>query len=166
MNATPWKGSGPTKGGAGKRTANKSPSCSSKVTIYKRAVQQLAPEIGEQIDQFIAATRTATEVDCNKTDSRKVSSSSEELMDTSDEIEVNNLSGMRFTLISDKSQEMARERTPQEIAEKSKARVYEPAGMVNQIQLSFQNSALELLNMDNDYQMVDTHVDEGLKKRY
>ena len=46
-------------------------SSTSEVTIYKRAVQQLAPYLEERIDQFVTETRKEVEV----SNQRKVSSS-------------------------------------------------------------------------------------------
>ena len=53
----------------------------SEVTIYKRAVQQVAPDLDAQIEQYISNVRKSSE------DNRNKSSSFEELMDTSDESE-------------------------------------------------------------------------------
>ena len=58
-----------------------SPSSTSEVTIYKRAVPQLPPEINQQLNQLIVGTRA----EVNSENSWKVSSSSDELMDMSDE---------------------------------------------------------------------------------
>ena len=55
-------------------------SCESEVTIYKKAVQQVAPDLDVQIEQFICNVRRSAEDKNNK-----ANSSSEELMDTSDE---------------------------------------------------------------------------------
>ena len=55
-------------------------SSTSEVTIYCRAVRQLAPQLEDQINNFITEVREKDSTDL----SRKISSSSEELMDTSD----------------------------------------------------------------------------------
>ena len=66
---------------------------SSDVTIYKHVVKQLAPELESQIDKFVSDTRKSLSVALEEGDAtpvhRKISSSSDELMDTSDETEFN-----------------------------------------------------------------------------
>ena len=150
-------------------------SSTSEVTIYKRAVRQLAPELEEQIDQFIADTRKSdVGIPPPANQTRKVSSSSEELMDTSDEIEINNGQGLNFSLISAAAKVQEKERLaepPQQEhsdemireAERSKAQVFDTTGrdMTNSIMCR----PMDLIAMDNDYQMVDTHLDESLKRK-
>ena len=59
---------------------------SSEVTIYRQAVQQVTLEIESQIDQFINEARQTSQQ--HKDQPRKISSSSDELMDTSDEMDL------------------------------------------------------------------------------
>ena len=65
------------------------------MTIYKRAVQQIAPQVEEQIDQFICDARTNINGNGDKSLPQvgmaqcKDSSASEELMDTNDENDLN-----------------------------------------------------------------------------
>ena len=62
---------------------------SSEVTIYKRAIEQIASQLNDKIENFIQQTRQETTTQQNG--SRKVSTSSEEFMDTSDEtMEIDN----------------------------------------------------------------------------
>ena len=78
---------------------------SSEATIYKRAIQQIAPELEEQIDTFINnARRQSQDRECEgmgkKADvsNRKISTSSEEFMDTSDELEGGNVNNVENPL--------------------------------------------------------------------
>ena len=67
----------------GKKGKTKAPTCassSSEATIYRHAVKQMVPELHEKIDKLIEEGRQSV--------SRKVSSSSEELMDISDKTEL------------------------------------------------------------------------------
>ena len=72
----------------GKSKAIESRYSSSEETIYKRAVQQVAPDLDKQIDEFIAKARISAAENDNVT-SRKFSSSSEDMFDTSDETDGN-----------------------------------------------------------------------------
>ena len=67
-----WQPPQPSRKKQGKALA--SLASSSEVTVYKRAVQELAPQLGEQIDKFISDTRKSTEDNC------KVSYFSDEVM--------------------------------------------------------------------------------------
>ena len=139
----------------------------SEVTIYKRAVRQIAPQIEDQITDFISEIR-GQDVQDTSEPSRKVSSSSEELMDTSDESPNNFQSFVahRQPNFDDQDQEMEVEKSVEEMtrerildAEKNKPVMYEVPGKSN-IVLSDNTLA-----MDNDYQMIDAHVDETMRKR-
>ena len=162
-----------SKAKAGKCALNVSPSVTSEATIYKQAVQQLAPELGEQIEQFIADARAEIDNGQTANNQRKVSSSSDELMDTSDQFEVNNLQGLKLILGPNEGKKaQLPEQTPQEHAdemvrngEKSKARVYDMPGRDFSNNTTTSLGMLNLLAIDNDYQMVDAHVDENLKKK-
>ena len=131
---------------------------SSEATIYKRAVRELAPELEEQIERFIIDTRKAeTPQAC------KVSYSSDELMDTSDELETN-LANVHLVTGSATKPPKTPVLSPEERAdqvirdsEKTKTTMYEVKGKnncnLNQIAL-----------MDNDYQMIDAHVEDSFKR--
>ena len=54
----------------------------SKMTIYRKAVQTIAPEINGEIEAYLNRVRTQT---VESDTSQKISSSSDELMDVSDE---------------------------------------------------------------------------------
>ena len=142
---------------------------SSEVTIYKRAVQEIAPELEEQIDHFISVNRkTPVKRGGDYEKGRKASSSSEELMDTSDEVEMN-LNNIRF--FADPLPEPERmeveevdpEQRAREIVrdhEKSKATMYEITGK------DYSNvKPSSIAEMDNNYQMIDAHLEESVRKK-
>ena len=108
-------------------------SSTSEVTIYKKAVQQLAPEMSDQIDKFI---NEASLNAINFTgEGRKVSTSSEEFMDTSDKLNVLNgqfsipdpqeVANKPEKTLEGKADNMIRE------TEKSCAWLYDVPGMLN-----------------------------------
>ena len=148
-------------------------SSASEVTIYKRAVQQIAPELEEQIDVFVANTRRSVEEEDRvgpKDPHRKVSSSSEELMDISDET-CDTISplivGDRDAMPPAKAKVMKQvlPKTTEELAyeqkreaEMSRARIFEVEGK----DISVIN---HIVQIDNDYQMIDAHIDEVLRKK-
>ena len=144
---------------------------SSEVTVYKRAVEQAAPELDKQITDYITSVRLTT--DQLPVTPRKDSSTSDELMDISDETDANsNLiadpmgaqqlnAGATVAVAgpSNKTSEKTAEEQVNQIildAEISKAKMLQVPGRVNY------NSILE---MDNNYQMIDAHIDEVLKNK-
>ena len=142
-------------------------SSQSEATIYKRAVHQLAPELKEQIDLLVNNTRKSVEqgMGISPPAQRKNSSSSDELMDTSGETG-------NFSLIAEvTSHEQTKKKTVEEKvddivrdAECSRARMYDVEGkLLNSplINRDFQNIAL----IDNDYQMIDAHLEETVKNK-
>ena len=132
----------------------------SEVTVYTRAVPMSSQLIG--IDKMLDEARSLA-----ATNVRKLSSSSEEeAMDTSDEADVHlvsdgvvagNSNDPQFRMFPEPEKKIpSAGKTVEDIvrnAEISKARMYEVPGTVN-IQL-----------IDQDYQMIDVHVDETLRKR-
>ena len=130
----------------------------SEVTIYKRAFKQIAPELEQQIDKFVAETHEGT----TSGPSRKgVSSSSEELMDISDETADFNVEPLTF--VGKANQPNVTEKTPEERAdemvreaEKSRAQMFDIPG---------KQDGCNIIDIDNDYQMIDSHIDEGLKHK-
>ena len=136
----------------------------SEATVYKRAVQQFEPMLNQQIHNYIESVRSSL--------NQNVSSSSEEPMDTSDEsgqalvIDANNLSDLREANTSrgdgnQQEETVSQEQYAEQIikdSEKSKARLYEVPGKV----LNFAQSAAQ---MDEDYQMIDTHVDDTTRRK-
>ena len=175
----------------GKRNNNLTTSVgpsNSEVTIYKRAVQQIAPDLEEKIDQFINDAHLSQTEDS----SRKVLSSSEELMDTSDELNINNQSGeyvrqenpefsgnIDYTSLNEPPVKFFTEpevvEDPMQVAqeqademyresERLKARVYEITGRGKTNPDSVTNNKVnEIALMDNNYQMLDNHVDDILR---
>ena len=133
-------------------------SSASEVMIYKRAVQQLAPELEEQIDTFV--NNACKSVDKNSPPiKRKISSSSEECLDISDETD--------NILLAFAGNKQPKDKTPKEVAEDSvresenqQARMYKIEGRSATL-LNIQNIVL----MDNNYQMIDSHVDNHLKRK-
>ena len=68
-------------------------SSASEVTIYKKVIRQVDPELESKIEQLLNNSRKqfSEETDANPSEKRKVSYSSNEMMDTSDEtVELNN----------------------------------------------------------------------------
>ena len=161
----------------------------SEVTVYSRAVKSVGTQefgtdsvnnINDRLNQFLLNVREET------ADSRKISSSSEELMDTSDEsagMPTNNLNESvsvphrrDAAPTNDVNPDESRNRTiprgnvratgtdrrdvPQDLAlvldaEQHKATMYEVPGKIKAI------TSL----IDEDYQMIDAHIDETLKKK-
>ena len=149
----------------------------SEVTIYKRAVELEKGKDGgaskqqDKINQFIANVRNNTAIPVSG--EQKLSSSSDEMMDTSDERENTQLSnyfaGEVITMAMpgrsddpDFGMEPEPRKTPEDhaaeiikSAERSKARMYEVPG----------RSSISVSKIDEDYQMVDAHVDEAMRCR-
>ena len=135
----------------------------SEVTIYRGAVRQVLPVTGDKIDKFLNNARESEE-------RRNISSSSEELMDTSDESEL--AANNSQLLFVDGSQALNQwghnDRTPEEKAqdvirdaEQSKAHLLDVPGK------NLENLTLlpqDILTMDNDYQMIDAHLDENMHR--
>ena len=147
----------------------------SETTIYKRAVRQEVPRMENKIEQFISDTRKVVE----KNLSGKNSTSSEEMMDTSDE--GGNVTLLHTEYIVDneagpskdhrfssqpkqaKTPLTAEEEADQMVrdAERSKARLLEVPSEYDHL-ASLQ---LNISMMDQDYQMLDSHVEDQLKKK-
>ena len=140
-----------------------SPSCTSEVTIYRRAVPQLPPEKNQQLNQLIVGTRA----EVNSENSWKVSSSSDEIMDTSDKNDL----GFIVDTGGDKRPK-EKEDSPLSQAdelirdvEKSSARIYDMAGKdIESVHQLFSN-VTDIAVMDNNYQMIDVHIDDVLRKK-
>ena len=130
----------------------------SEVTIYKRAVKQIAsPEVNQQVECFVNQARLNLEM------GRKSSSSDE--MDTSEEDLQQRFNENPF-VGKVKENKQNKEITPQQHADnlvreakKAKARMYEVPGK------DYIDANLNVSQIDEDYQMIDSHVDESLKKR-
>ena len=153
-------------------------SSSSEATIYQRAVPRIVPDMNYQIEQFIEGVRLEQSL------GRKRSNSSEDtVMDTSDELDNNHMLNtsniVQFgNLITDQELMTTDHVTPvrqgtgnpkltqQEQVDQiikdsgnSKARLYEAPGKV--VILTSNNA----IDMDLDYQMIDSHIDEILQKK-
>ena len=141
---------------------------SSEITLYKRAVPinsgreiSFNPELDQQIDQLLNQTRLQAG------EKHNTSSSSEDFIDTSDEnIQVDNNS----QYISDMTEKtQPKPATPKRVAnnlstegnaakmiqeaEKARATMFEVPGKYNTSQI------------DEDYQMIDSHLDDSLKHK-
>ena len=153
----------------------------SEITIYQRAVKQVNPHIDEQIDSLLRQTR----LDGGANNS----SSSEELMDTSDEatnnqIDLNMSQGLNIPLVpgtvaevnpgptADKpktAEEIAKEQSAKLVveAEQQKGNMYEVPGNI----LNFPSESIGLTvtasvsQIDQDYQMIDSHIEEPLRRK-
>ena len=147
-------------------------SVSSVTTVYQNAVPYVNTT---SADMFQLGRRQVR---------RKESSSSDDFVDTSDEnLEISPnttrivnrfIAGIRDevpgTSISDQNRHQQKEPTPEERAaeliveaEQSRARMYEVAGELNKFEGLNLNKHSML--MDEDYQMIDAHLDETLKKK-
>ena len=170
------------------RKVNDETDGNSEVTIYTRAVPMVgqlnndAPENVRysvvEIEKFLCNMRNGKEVV-----NRKVSTSSEEMMDTSDECELTEVDNRNFCVVTGKETEVevsvkpwcsddpayaARAmpqwptKTPEQHAddvicnaECSKAGMYQVPGRSQSITAC----------IDEDYQMIDAHIDDSLRKK-
>ena len=161
--------------GNNKKQGKESIASSSEVTIYKRVVKQLDPKLDVQLEKLLNSVREETK----DNQGRKVSYSCDEIMDTNDEDNVKLLNNS-FAEISTENQEVGIEPEepmqpmPEEIAvqvikdaERSKARMFELPGR-SIVQHSSQDSPpvcnYSVSSIDEDYQMINAHVDEAVKK--
>ena len=133
---------------------------SSEATNYRRAVQELAPQLEDQIEKFIDQAHKSEPLQA-----RKVLYSSDELMDTSDELEVA-MGNITFVAgdaagppeapvvpsPKDRANEVIRS------SELAKAKMYEVKG-------KHTSETTNIAAMDNDYQMIDAHIEEGMKRK-
>ena len=138
----------------------------SETTIYKQAISQDKPSMDCQIEQFISQVR-------NDTLQRKVSSSSEEFMDTSGEsvhamiLDTSVIAGAAGGIQDEShkgigSQEQTANSELQanyiiKEAERSKAHLFDMPGK-NPL---FRSTT----EMDEDFDMIDAHVDEAMKRK-
>ena len=156
------------------KTANTVDSVS-EVTIYKRAVKQLDPNLDEQIEQLLQQTRLE-----NKW---KESSSSDDFIDTSDET-INETLLPTSASISDRVRDLVTNNKPTKATEQehsdkiileveqAKGCMYEVPGREPNL-IQYFDATQSNLNpvvpsvsqIDQDYQMVDSHVEEGLKRK-
>ena len=156
--------------GKSKGQGRNSTSCSSEITIYKRVVRSLDPNLETQLDDLLGKVRA------ENASKRKVSYSSDENMDTSDETigavsnELNLVDKPQLGRSADPAyamepqQNLLREgkSTDEQAndivkeAEHARAHMFEVPGELASLNVSV---------MDQDYQMIDTHVDESFKKK-
>ena len=159
----------------GKSSITQSKSCPLEVMIYRKAVKQAAPQLGDQIEKLLnkAWLNVTNDGKVSNAENRRRSSSDEQ-MDTSDESDLN-LNIQSFldniqhdgavpsTSRGDEEEKQEPEKTPDELAselivgvEKAKARMFEVSGKVDQ---------LTIAQIDEDYQMIDAHIDVALRKK-
>ena len=137
---------------------NKSPS---ELTVYRRAIPSIPlvqpQNMNQQIEAFIGNVRESVDK------GRKISTSSEEAFNTSDE-SVNAallINSCNIVDDQDASPEVTAEEQAEDLirtAEKSRARLFEVPGKTD----LYANS-LSTASMNEDYQMIDSHIDEGIK---
>ena len=155
----------------GKNMSKRVNHCRSEVTIYKRAVAMPSEETSteRQIDDFLNQSRgnlVEPIMVWDDRQQRKVSFSSEEFMDTSDETVPEVVITDNHMYIPDKvrpyiDNNKGTELTPEEQvdhlireAEASKARMYDIPG-----------KHLNIYQIDEDYQMIDSHIEESIKQK-
>ena len=131
--------------------------CLSEITVYRPAVQVVNNSLNDQIDDLLNRTRKN---EVSMVEKRKVSLSSEDFMDTSDEIGDNNNSPMN---ISDPKEKEVKLPSPEyqaakliQDAENSRARMFDVPG---------KDLALSAQLIDEDYCMIDSYVDKSFKKK-
>ena len=150
----------------------------SEITIYKRAVEQIPqPGIEQQIKNFIQDVRGGNVTPIGQT--KRISSSGDEMMDTSDEsdlaaliqptfiadtsdrAEAGTSNDHRFSSEPAKSQEELADEMIKE-NERRKAHLYSVPG--KGISHSLVTSPVsDVSQIDQDYQMLDSHIDESVK---
>ena len=166
---------------------NSAEHCESEVTLYKRAVRQVAPNLENQIDSFINNIRNKVG---KSAEHRKHSSSSDELMDTSNECEsaalIDNNSFVgdagpskdgHFNM-SAHVEKTAEEQVADSFiwqAEKSKAKLLgvsgtnyfakEVSNTNEQHNVQAATPFLNVAHMDEDYQMIDSHIEEAIREK-
>ena len=137
-------------------------SSNSETTVYQRAVPisldgtvvhtNQSNKTDEKINEFISQVRVESQ------ENRKISTSSEEFMDTSDEYDY--FSGVQLgTSEFGATPRKTTEEHAQEIicnAEKAKAQMYPVPG---------KHEVLDIAKMDQNYQMIDAHIDPGLRRK-
>ena len=168
MARTPAKGKSQSSktGNVTTQSANARLGCESELTIYKNAVPLQSKGINEQIEQFIEETRRKSKV------IRKESSSSDEMMDISDEsmnailIDSNVIATGNAgvsTLAKEDDQALVKAAQGQAAdelikeSERSRARLLDIPGR-NEFNLN-------TIQMDEDYHMIDAHIDEVLRRK-
>ena len=156
------------KTGKGSNETNNLASMSD-VTIYKRAVQQLVPGLEQQIDKYVQNVRKSVEVEDQLNNQHKISSSLDNL-NSSDESALANMRVFAGVAVLPKkgNGKVAAETSPEEQTdqllldvEQSKARMLEIEGKKLHTLPNIQNIAL----MDNNYQMIDAHVEGESEKK-
>ena len=142
------------------------------ITIYRWAVRTLDPNLGMKIDELLNKSQGEV-MEANK------NSSSDDNMDTSDELidvlnqtnlaKVSNIAEPVPGTSGEPTRVYKKEKIPEEQVEllikeakRLKAHMFEMPGMNNYD--TFQ-SLVSVSQIDEDYQMVDGHIEEGLKKK-
>ena len=154
--------------------------CASETTVYHKAVPRMVPDVDVQINQFIADVQNNLPQKERNTreDHRKLSNSSDEVfLDISEESEDDNnakicnlilgkLDGIANTdkarpgpsgyktpaKADDQAEEVIKE------AESSKVKLYKVPGKEVDLIKYYNTNSIAL--MDNEYQMIDLHLDE------
>ena len=170
------------------------PDNASEVTVYKKAVRQLNPELDLQIENLLQQTHLESN------GNRKESSSSNEFLDTSDKGINGNLlitqqrlteSQYHFPIISDArvqqpsltvkektTQPSAQEQADKMVlnAERSRGHMFEVPGkifdqslghtqQINQVEVPLPAvPSVSIFQIDQDYQMIDLHLDDNLRR--
>ena len=144
--------------GKGKQTAKEQPS---EVTVYRKAVKQIGVSGNEQTDMGNKIIEFISQIRQEGDGNRNVSTSSEEMMDTSDESDFIVGAEPEPGCSSDPAYGMEPRKTTEDFAEeiikegeKGKPQVYSLLGKSADTNL-----------IDQDYQMIDAHVDETMRQK-
>ena len=157
-------------------------SSASEITIYKRAVQQLDPNLGAKIEDLLNKSRMEVDKNCGRISFSSDENDNDQVVTSDDSLNSLNRSGVILKEYDDNIvvdmprgqpdvqpgtsgegavMQQQRSNTPEEHidnvirdAERSKARIREVPG---------RNFSVHLI--DEDYQMIDAHVDESLKRK-
>ena len=165
-------------------------STTSEVTIYRNAIRQIDPGLESKIDRLLQVTRSGVEAihdpAHNFEQKRKVSYSSDELMDTSDEtVELNNHDAINSfvenaqavgmvdpppALVPQEAIVGPSRPTPEEQAENiiknselSRAHILEVPGKDDPCLII--QSPVNVSMIDENYQMINAHIENSMRKR-
>ena len=143
---------------------NKSMDCTasstSEATIYRQAVQYIALDLDSKIEELL--NKTCAE----SVQKHKVSYSSDENMDTSDETVESDFNNLLINQSIVDAAPGPSCKTPEDQvirdAEKGKERMFKVPGRTP---IYFETVSQSVSLMDEDYQMIDMHIDENMKRK-
>ena len=148
-----------------KRKGNSNASAS-EATVYQRVVKQVRNSLqpnqkdSNKINEFLALIRKDNEKQC----SRKFSSLSEEMMDTSDECDL--FSGsVQAGRSADPNYSMTPRKTPEENAEEIISDSERNKPVMHEVPGKFTLFSTDTYKIDENYQMIDAHIDDHMRRK-